>query len=170
MKSILFSIIIIAASNCFAQISTTRMNDFRLRASLADVEKSVGHKLELAKKMDDWLYKTTVTQNGAEIELGFNQFTDENGQVRTELYEISTKSSAIKTLSKVGVGSSLDDLWKAYKNYSISVWSTWDEKTEKYSTTERVFQLNDNDEGNALFFYLRNGIVYQILLSFNEGC
>lgn len=170
MKKYLFSLFLVVASLSFAQISTQRMNDIRLRTKLSEVEKTVGQKLELAKKMDDWLYKTTVSHKGAELELGFNQFTDENGQVRIELYEISTTSTAIKTLSKVGVGSSLDDLWKAYKNYSVSIWSTWDEKTEKYSTTERVFQLNDNDEGNALYFYLRNGVVYQIILTFFEGC
>ena len=86
------------------------------------------------------------------------------------LYSITTTTPKIKTLSNVGVGSSLEDLWKAYKNYNISIGNIWDEKTEKYTTTERVFQLNDYEVGTAIYFYLRNDKVYEITVSLHEGC
>ncbi|MBA5628541.1 hypothetical protein [Moheibacter lacus] len=170
MKANLLFFCLLWISYTNGQISTTRMNDIRINSSLSEVETAVGQKLELSKKLDDWLYTTTVNQKGSEIELGFTQYTDENGQNTTQLYEIKTKSSNIRTLSKLGIGSSLDDLWKAYKNYNVSIWNAWNPDTEKYSTTERVFQLNDNDAATALYFYLRNGKVYEIVLSFNEGC
>lgn len=64
----------------------------------------------------------------------------------------------------------MEDLWKAYKNYNISIGNIWDEKTEKYTTTERVFQLNDYEVGTAIYFYLRNDKVYEITVSLHEGC
>lgn len=154
----------------FAQISTTRMNEIRIKNTLSEVEKALGQKLEISKKLDDWLYKVTINDKGTEFQLSFTEYTDESGKQIIELYEVSTQSKSIKTLSKLGVGSSIDDLWKAYKDYNISIWNSWDEKTEKYSTTERTFQLHDYDAGTALYFQIRNGVVYEISLSFFEGC
>lgn len=154
----------------FAQISTTRMNEIRIASNLAEVETTLNQKLEISKKQDDWLYKTRVNHKGSEFELGFTEYVDENNQTKIELFEITTESASLKTLSQIGIGNSLEDLWKVYKNYNISVWSTWDESTEKYSKTERVFQLNDYDAGTVLYFYLRNDKVYKITLSFFEGC
>ncbi len=170
MKKILLLFLLFMIQFSFGQISTTRMNEMRIKSTLPEVEKALGQKLEISKKLDDWLYKVTVNDKGSEFELSFTEYTDENGKQIIELYEITTKSTSIKTLSKLGVGSSLDDLWKAYKNYNISIWNSWDEKTEKYSTTERIFQLHDYDAGTALYFQLRNGVVYEISLSFFEGC
>lgn len=146
------------------------MNEIRLQSNLADIENALGQKLDLSKKLDEWFYSTKVTHNGSEFLLNFSEYSDENNQTQVQLYEISTRSASVKTLSNIGVGSSLDDLWKAYKNYNVSIWRMWDQKTEKYSTTDRVFQLNDHDAGTALYFYLRNDKVYEITLSFSEGC
>ncbi|WP_313304753.1 hypothetical protein [Empedobacter sp.] len=38
-----------------------------------------------------------------------------------EVCMVSSVSSKLLTLSGIKVGSSLDDLWKAYKKYDISV-------------------------------------------------
>ena len=170
MKKVFLLFFTCLLSISFAQISTTRMNEIRIDSNLAEVETALGQKLEVSKKQDDWLYKTRVNHNGSEFELGFTEFMDENNQTQIELFEITTESASLKTLSKIGIGNSLDDLWKAYKNYNISVWATWDESTEDYSKKERVFQLNDYDAGTVLYFYLRNDKVYKITLSFFEGC
>lgn len=170
MKSI-FSILIFSAFlSLNAQISTTRMNDLRLGMSLTEVESALGKPLELTKGENDWGYVTTVSHKGADFFVRFTENQNESGMTYYSLYEVETTSIAVKTLSKIGIGSSLDDLWKAYKNYSISVWKGWDEKTEKYSTTERVFQLQDNDASTVLYFYLRNDKVYKISLNYFEGC
>lgn len=170
MKKIFLLFLICMIQFSFAQISTTRMNEIRIQSTLAEVEATLGQKLEVSKKQDDWLYKTRVNHKGSDFELGFTEFIDENNQSKIELFEITTESASLKTLSKLGIGSSLDDLWVAYKNYNISVWATWDESIEGYSKKERVFQLNDYDAGTVLYFYLRNDKVYKITLSFFEGC
>ncbi len=170
MKKIFLFFLLGMIQFSFAQISTTRMNDIRIGSALTEVETALGKKLEISKKQDDWLYKTRINHKGSEFELGFSEYMDENDQSKIELFEINTESASLKTLSKIGIGNSIDDLLKAYKNYNISVWATWDESTENYSTTERVFQLNDYDAGTVLYFYLRNNKVYKITLSFFEGC
>lgn len=166
-----FTILLFAASIALsAQISTTRMNDLKLGMSLSEAESKLGHPLELSKGEDNWGYTTKISHKGAEFQVRFIENQNENGMTYYSLYEVETTSSAVKTLSKIGVGSSLDDLWKAYKNYSISIWKMWDEKTEGYSNTERVFQLQDNDASTVLYFYLRNDKVYKISLNYFEGC
>ncbi|SMC51202.1 hypothetical protein [Moheibacter sediminis] len=166
-----FTILLFAASLALsAQISTTRMNDLKLGMSLSEVESSLGKPLELTKGENDYGYVTKISHKGAEFSVRFIENQNESGMTYYSLYEVETVSSAVKTISKIGIGSSLDDLWKAYKNYSISVWKGWDENTEKYSTTERVFQLQDNDAATVLYFYLRNDKVYKISLNYFEGC
>lgn len=153
-----------------AQISTTRMNDLRLGMSINETESLLGSPLELTKSENDWGYTTKISHNGTDFTIRFVENTNENGATDYGLYEIETTSTNIKTLSKIGVGSSLDDLWKAYKNYSISIWKSWDERTESYSNTERVFQLHDNDTATTIYFHLRNDKVYKILVTYFEGC
>lgn len=166
-----FTLFLFAASLALsAQISTTRMNDLKLGMSLSEVESKLGKPLELTKGENDYGYVTKISHKGADFSVRFIENQNENGMTYYSLYEVETTSSAVKTLSKVGIGSSLDDLWKAYKNYSISIWKMWDEKTEAYSTQERVFQLQDNDASTVLYFYLRNDKVYKISLNYFEGC
>lgn len=153
-----------------AQISTTRMNEMRLNNTLQQVEKALGQKLEITKTGDDWLFYVKVTDKGADFTLGFLESINESNSNELVLYEIKTNSSEIKTLSKLGVGSSIEDLWKAYKNYNISVWQMWDEIEDSNSKTDRVFNIQDHDAGTSLYFYLRNNKVYEIVIGINEGC
>lgn len=170
MKTFISFFIFAVMISTNAQISTTRMNDLKLGMSLSDAEGVVGKPFELSKGENDWGYVTTISHKGAELKVMFTENRNENDMVYYSLYQIETTSSNIKTLSKIGVGSSLDDLWKAYKNYSISVWKSWDSDNEKYSDNERVFQLQDNDASTVLYFYLRNDKVYKISLNYFEGC
>lgn len=154
----------------FAQISTTRMNEMRINNTLAEVEKALGRKLEIAKKVDDYFYTIKINDKGSDFNLSFAEMVDDQGRTYYALYEISTKSPNIKTLSKIGVGSSLEDLWKAYKTYNISIWNSWDETPDKYSTKNRTFQLSDYDAGTVIYFELENDKVIEVTLSLYEGC
>ena len=168
MKTTLSIFLFAAIFSLNAQISTTRMNDLKLGMSLSETESLVGQSLELTK--EDWIYETKITNKGVDLKLFFTENQDENGMTNYSLYEIETTSPNIKTLSKIGIGSSLDDLWKAYKNYSISIWKIWDDKTEKYSETERIFHLQDLETSTVLYFYLKNDKIYKISLNYFEGC
>lgn len=154
----------------FAQISTSRMNEMRLGNELPAVEKALGKKLDIAKKIDDYFYTITTQDKGAEFHLSFIESENEKEQPIYILHQITTKSKNIKTLSNIGIGSSLDDLWKAYRNYSISLWNSWDEKTEKFSTKNRTFQLSDHELGSVIYFDLENDKVVEITVTLYEGC
>jgi len=166
--STLFFLLLVTVS--MAQISTTRMNDLNVRAKLSEIETILGEKLELSKKENDWLYTTTVNHKGAELHLSFMDYHDELEGTVFQLFLISTDSNSLKTLSNLGVGSSLEDLWKAYKHYNISIWNEWDENLQKFTPEERVFQISDYDAETALFFHIKNNRVYKISVSFFEGC
>lgn len=170
MKTLFTTLLFSLAFLLNAQISTTRMNDLKLGMSLSEVESLLGKPMELTKGENEWGYVTRISHKGAEFSVRFVENQNESGMTYYSLSEVETTSSAIKTLSKVGVGSNLDDLWKAYKNYSISIWKMWDDKSESYSTNERVFQLQDNDASTVLYFYLKNDKVYKISLNYFEGC
>jgi hypothetical protein len=170
MKKLLTLTIFALSLTAFSQISTSRMNEMRLNNTLAEVEKALGKKLEIAKKVDDYFYTIKINDKGSDFTLSFIENSDENGRTYYALYEISTKSANIKTLSKIGVGSTLEDLWKAYKSYTISIWNNWDEKTEKYSTKNRTFQLTDLELGTVIYFELENDKVVSVSISLNEGC
>lgn len=170
MKNLFILIFVFVSSQIFAQISTTRMDDFRLNMTLPELEKTLGKKVELTKDENQYNYIYKTNHKGNDFEFLFYELTDENGRSYMNLFQISTTSSKIKTLSKVGVGNTLDELWNVYKNYTISIWNQWDEKTETYHKDNRVFQLYDNDNGNVLYFDIKNNKVVKISLGMNEGC
>src|SRR5690554_4673170 len=115
MKKLSTLFFLLSLSFSMAQISTTRMNDINVRAKLSEVETILGKNLELSKKENDWLYTTTVNHKGAELHLSFMDYHDELEGTVFLVFLISTESNSLKTLSNLGVGSSLEDLWKAYK-------------------------------------------------------
>lgn len=171
MKKLNLIFILLFVGDCvFSQISTTRMNDLRLEMKLSEVEQVIKKPIELSKNDTEWGYVATIDYNGSIIKLIFSEFSDENGNISFRLNQLETTSTKIKTLSKLGIGNSIDDLWKAYKNYTVSVWKEWDMQTEKYSETNRIFQLIDTDAGTVLNFFLQNNKVYKITLGYNEGC
>ncbi|MFV0305674.1 MAG: hypothetical protein ACK5IC_09375 [Moheibacter sp.] len=171
MRNLVFTITLFLISiNVSAQISTTRMNDLKVGMKLSEVERTLDETIHLAKDKN-WGYTATINHKGSKFNVRFIEHSDNNGIISYSLFKIETTSTNIKTLSKVGIGSSIDDLWRVYKNYSISIWKAWDSGAEKYSETDRTFQLSDGDTGTALYFHLRNNKVYKISLNYyEEGC
>lgn len=76
----------------------------------------------------------------------------------TYLSSISTTSKNIKTLSGIGIGSTLEDLWKAYSSkYNVFL--------DKSNNNNREFRIDDRENGVILTFSLKNEIVTTIRLS-----
>uniref|UniRef100_UPI0028AEE97A hypothetical protein n=1 Tax=Empedobacter sp. TaxID=1927715 RepID=UPI0028AEE97A len=94
----------------FGQISTTRMNELKIGMRPFEVLKLLGE--EIAAIVDEG--ETNITLKGIdytiEIRSGYLSKTEND----TYLSSISTTSKNIKTLS--GIGSTLEDLWKAYSS------------------------------------------------------
>lgn len=138
----------------FAQISTTRMNELKIGMRPFEVLKLLGE--EIAAIVDEG--ETNVTLKGIdytiEIRSGYLSKTEND----TYLSSISTTSKNIKTLSGIGIGSTLEDLWKAYSSkYNVLL--------DKSNNNNREFRIDDRENGVILTFSLKNEIVTTIRLS-----
>lgn len=138
----------------FGQISTTRMNELKIGMRPSEVLKLLGNKpVAIADENE-----TKITLRGIdftiEIRSGYLSKTEND----TYLSSISTRSKNIKTLSGIGIGSSLEDLWKAYSSkYNVLL--------DKSNNNNREFRIDDRENGVILSFSLKNEIVTTIGLS-----
>lgn len=144
-----------------AQISTTRMNELKIGMRVSEILKLYGNKpAAIAEGYD---IKITVKGIDYLVSIG-NGYLSKNEQ-DVYINSISTKNKNLKTLSGLGVGSSLEDLWKAYSGkYNVLL--------SKSDQNMREFKIDDRDNGTLLNFKLKNEIVTEIELnSYNpEEC
>lgn len=154
-------------------VSTIRIGAFTINMKSKDVEKVTKTKLTAFTGQDDYYKTNKINYFGETIEIIISQTSDDKGQYDGgyQIYSLMTKSKKFRTKSGMGVGSTKDELFEAYKNYpNFSVNQMWDEKTDKYSTAKSNFSLTDNDAGTLLSFILINNIVTEISVYMNEGC
>ncbi|WP_314241536.1 hypothetical protein [Empedobacter tilapiae] len=138
----------------FGQISTTRMNELKIGMRPSEVLNLLSNKpVAIADENE-----TKITLKGIdytiEIRSGYLSKTEND----TYLSSISTRSKNIKTLSGIGIGSSLEDLWKVYSSkYNVLL--------DKSNNNNREFRIDDRENGVILTFSLNNEIVTTIGLS-----
>ncbi|MFA7616666.1 MAG: hypothetical protein WCY16_08830 [Weeksellaceae bacterium] len=168
--SLLFTLLLLSSQ---AQITTGRINDVRLNKTLEEIEQTIGQKLKLKSDEYDWLSYAEISHKGIQMKLGFVKRTNEEGTSENFiLYEIRTSSHNIKTLSGIGVGSNLDDLWNTYKkDFNLSVWFLYDDEIQDISKKKRMFELTGLEEYTVIRFYLDNDKITEIVISISEdGC
>ncbi|KIA88772.1 hypothetical protein [Kaistella jeonii] len=178
MKKLLFLFFLtFGITSSFAQenfdVSTLRIGAFTIHMKAKEVEKVNKSKLVAFNGQDDYQKTNKVNYAGETIEIIISQTSDDKGQYDGgyQIFSLMTKSKKFRTKSGMGVGSTKDQLFEAYKNYpNFSVTQMWDEKTEKFSTTRSNFTLTDNDAGTLLSFTLINNVVTEISVYLNEGC
>ena len=145
----------------FAQISTMRMNELKIGMRPSEVLKLSGNK-PMAIADDN---ETKIALKGIDYTIEMRSGYLSKTENDTYLSSISTTSKNIKTLSGIGVGSSLDDLWKAYSSkYNVYL--------DKSNNNYREFKIDDKENGVIMNFNLKNEIVTKIELnSYNpEEC
>ena len=176
-KILIFALLFLGTTYTFGQenfdVSTLRIGDFTINMKDKAVEKISKSKLISFTSQDDWNKTNKVKYAGEIIEIVVSQSYDEQGQNDGgyQIYSLMTKSKKFRTKSGMGVGSTKDELFEAYKNYpNFSISQSWDEKTEKISKTKSVLSLQDNDAQTYLSFIMDNNVVTEIYVSLNEGC
>lgn len=177
MKTLLFFILLflgftpIAAQENF-DISTLRMGDFTLNMSKPEIDK-LTRSTPISFTSKDETYKNiAVKYLGETIDLIIAQSFDKQGMYDGgyEITSLSTKSKKFSTKSGMKIGSTKEQLLETYKNYpNFCVSHLWDEKTNRQSSTQSLFILNDTDASTLLQFHLNNGIVSQISVYKNQG-
>ena len=178
MKKLLFLFFLTSGiTTAFAQenfdVSTLRIGPFTINMKAKEVEKVYKSKLVAFTGQDEYYKTNKVNYAGETIEIIISKTSDDKGQYDGgyQIYSLMTKSKKFRTKSGMGVGSTKDQLFEAYKNYpNFSVNQMWDEKTEKFSTIRSNFILTDNDAGTLLSFTLINNVVTEISVYLNEGC
>lgn len=172
MKKIFFTAALFAGFFLQAQVSTTRINDFKLGMKLGEIEKVTGQKLKL--KYNEHGYPDapyTLVYKGVTYKINFS-LNGEEGALGEKIYAYMIKSSdtSLKTLSGIKVGSTLDELISKYKNLNITIFDGYDDKTDKRTKAFRYFNVEDYDAGTVLQFRLVNDKVTSFELYYNEGC
>lgn len=159
MKIFLTSVCVFMFSWASAQISTAKMNDLHVGMTVKQVE-------QLTKiKVSDLSKEYAVTVKGIPYKIMFGS-TFKGGQYTTDVLSyIETRSVGIKTLSGIGMGSSLDELWKNYQKYNFTLY-----KNNKEGL--RSFFIIDEENATNLEFELKAGKVQLIrIFTYNpEEC
>ncbi|MBO6212443.1 hypothetical protein [Algoriella sp.] len=172
MKKLLFMTAFVAAIFLQAQVSTTRINDIKLGMKLTELEKLTGQKFKL--KLNEYGYPDgdlTIVSKGITYKVGFMSNGEDASPTNLTVYTIKSSDSSLKTLSGIKIGSSLDELISKYKNLNISIYDGYDDKTDKRTKAFRYFNIEDQDSGSMLQFYLVNDKVTSFDVMYNdEGC
>ena len=153
-----------------ATLSTLRIGEFKHGMTLSEVQALTEKPLRNGK--DEYGNDIKVaTYQGERITLSGLPLVESGATDESKVYGLSTKSSKFRTKNGLGVGSTKDELFDAYKNYpSFSVGRVWDNKTQKTSTTDTYFELEDGDSGTRLQFEMRNNVVIEVSVYMDEGC
>ena len=171
MKKLINLFAILFSTILFAQVSTTRINDFKIGMKKAELEKIIGKKINIKMPEGYQEEPSNVLYKGIVYEVYFaNQYDDEGNQLKDmQLVSVKSKDKSLKTLSGIGVGSTLYELIEKYKDNNIEISDSWDDNGNRIKT-ERHFTINDYDAGTYLFMTLKNGKVVDFYVGYNEGC
>lgn len=159
-----FSFLIKAQDNF--EITTLRIGPINLKMKVEEAEKIAGKKL----KVDNDNYENTnqVNYKGETISIYMYE-SSEAGKTHRNIGNISTKSPKFKTKRGMGVGSTKKQLIEAYKDYpDFSLSKSWDDDG-KVSKTDSFFSLTDNDASTILSFEMKNDVVIQVAVYYNDG-
>lgn len=167
MLSRFFSILgcfLLFTSIMFAQkVTTSKFGDISYEMTQKQVAALTPNKLALYDVNNPEMPEQDIELNGIKYHISYYKNLKTK---QFEVYTVSSVSAQLSTLSGIKIGSSLDDLWKAYKKYDISVQDIFEDDETK---SVRAFAINDLDNGCTLDFYLKNNKVVKIVLSNESG-
>ena len=171
MKKLTSLIVIFIATISFAQVSTTRINEFKLGEKKTDLEKIIGKTIDLNLNNGYQEKPLYLVYKGIVYELYFTPSYGDDGAELNEftLYSVRSKDKTLKTLSGIKTGSTFDELLHKFKDYNIEINDSWNENGSR-NKTDRIFTINDYDAGTYLVFTLKNGKVTEFYVGYNEGC
>lgn len=161
---------------CMAQqsemtISTVRVGPYKINMKQAEAEKIAGKKLKIPTEANEYNGTTLVNYNNETLEITLGEYYENENSAPMTIQSIGTQSPLFSTLSGIKIGSTKDELFNAYKNFSnFSMHPKWNEDGT-YSKTESFFSINDDTNQTTLTFSIKNGKVSKIELSILfEGC
>lgn len=178
MKRILIALFTFISFTSLAQqnpnwdISTLRIGDFKLMMKEAQAVELARKPLHVPTEANKYQGTTIVKYNNEliNVTLGENYSSSDNTS-NMSISELSTKSSKFKTKSGIGIGSTREDLWATYKDFSrIEIFKPYNDDGQRIEK-DRNFTIYDEEAGTMLTFILRENKVVEIKVSIvYEGC
>ena len=171
MKNYITLLAFVLSTLTFAQVSTTRMNDFKIGMKKSDLEKIIDKTIQVKLNEGYPSEASHVVFKGIVYEVYFNKSYDDNGNELKDytIYSITSRDRTLKTLSGITIGSSFDEVLNKYKNNNISIYDSWNEDSTRDKST-RMFSIDDYDAGTQLVITIKSGKVTEFYVSYKEGC
>jgi hypothetical protein len=169
---LLSSLLVIAQNNSFT-VSMAGIGDIKLGMKKADFEKLVNQKFKLvhlATENSDY-YQDTVHINykGLEADVIFQKEYSENDKYNIVVWEVRSNSNLIKTRSGISMGDDKMKIINTYTDFTIWITPEYEKDYTVKSKTKSTIWLH-GDSGGIIIFYLDNGKVTGMSVSYYEGC
>lgn len=178
MKVFFFALIVFLFCNVTLQaqdannISTLRMGVFKLKTTVAEIEKLTAQKLKIKHSEENYLDSAKINFDKADYILSFVKRYNENEKapVVWELYSVTSSNTKLKTKSGIGINNTKAEILAAYDKYSLNIYNDWYYK-EKGNAKDKIqhITLSDFDAGTQLVFVTDNRIVKSIEVTLYEG-
>lgn len=147
------------------ELTTMRIGPFHLKMDVNEADK-IAKKPLSAKKNEG---NNVINYQGEIVEVHVYETSDsETGTSRTIGF-LKTSSKKFRTKSGVGVGSSKDELIDAFRNFKSFCIMPERNDDGSPSATESSFVLTDVDAYTFIRFSMKNNIVYDVGIYFDEG-
>lgn len=153
-------------------ISTMRIGIFKLKMTIADVEKAMEQKIKVKHKQDNYFDTVKLMYNQANYTLSFVKRYNEIATAPEvwELYAVSSANTTLKTKSGMGLGNTKTEILSVYDKNDITITNDWAYK-EKGNAKDKIqfVTLNDYDAGTTLIFKTEDRVVKSIEVRLYEG-
>ncbi|WP_334125674.1 hypothetical protein [Empedobacter brevis] len=158
------SLFVVLSSLLLAQkVTTSKFGEIVYTMSQKQVAALTPDKLAVYEVTNKYMPEQDIIVHGIKYHISYYKNMKTN---QFEVYTVSSSDQKLSTLSGIKVGSTLEDLWKNYKKYDISIQEGREDEETK---STRVFMINDIDNGCTLSFYLKNNVVVKMMLLNESG-
>jgi hypothetical protein len=169
---LLSSFILKAQSNSFT-VSMAGIGDIKLGMKKADFEKLTNQTLKLphltAKNDDAYQDTVHVIYKGLEADVIFQKEYSENDKYNIVVWEVRSSAPQLKTRSGIAIGDDKLKIVTTYPDFTIWLMPEYEKDYTVKSKTKSTVWLH-GDSGAVIIFYLDNGKVTGMSVTYNEGC
>lgn len=150
------------------EMSTLKIGPYKLNMSLDEAEKLAGKQLIISSEKNDYNGDNFINYNGETIIIRPSEnYYEENPTNKYIISSLSTQSPKFKTKSGIGIGSTKEELFQAFKNYAAFYYSDGYDDEGNRNGKEGFFSLSDIDAGTEMMFNLKNNRVTEITINYH---
>jgi len=154
-------------------VTMAGIGDIKLGMKKADFEKLVNQTFKLprltAKNDDSYQDTVHVNYKGLDADVVFQkEYSDEN-KFNIVVWAVRSNAPQLKTRSGIGIGDDKIKIITAYPDFTIWLMPEYEKDYTVKSKTKSTVWLH-GDSGNVIIFYLENGKITGMSVTYDEGC